>query len=76
MPDRDPSTPSPAQAFRLDRSAFSVGSLAEDDDGEYWQAKTPHERMTALEYLRRMAYGPAATARIQMVLEVGLLGED
>jgi hypothetical protein len=57
--------------FRLDRRAFSVTSLdGQDDDGLYWQSKTPEERMAALEYMRRMADGPAATARIKKVLEV------
>jgi len=52
--------------FRLDRSAFSVVSLDEqDDDGAYWHDKTPEERVRALEYLRRMAYGNAATAKLQ-----------
>jgi len=63
--------------YRLDRSAFSVVSLDEqDDDGAYWQSKTPEERMRALEYLRRMAYGDAATAKLQRVLSVAKLGED
>ena len=63
--------------FRLDRSAFSVVSLDEqDDDGAYWHDKTPEERMRALEYLRRMAYRNAATARLQRVLSVAQLGED
>ena len=39
-------------------------------------SKTPLERLRALEYLRRMAYGPAATARLQRVLSVAQLGED
>jgi len=63
--------------YRLDRSAFSVVSLDEqDDEGAYWADKTPEERMRALEYLRRMAYGDAATARLQRVLSVAELGED
>ena len=63
--------------FRLDRSAFSVVSLDEqDDEGAYWSEKTPEERMLALEYLRRMAYGNAATARLQRVLSVAELGEE
>lgn len=63
--------------FRLDRSAFSVVSLDEqDDEGAYWSEKTPEERMLALEYLRRMAYGNAATSRLQRVLSVAELGEE
>jgi hypothetical protein len=63
--------------YKLDRSAFSVVSLAEqDDEGAYWATRTPEERMRALEYLRRMAYGDAATGRLQRVLTVAQLGED
>jgi hypothetical protein len=69
-PDRQPE-------YRLDRTAFAVVSLADqNDEGEYWRSRTPEERMRALEYLRRMAYGPAATARIQRVFEVAQLGDD
>jgi hypothetical protein len=67
----------PQNWYRLDRTAFSVVTLEEqDDDGLYWQDKSPEERMRALEYLRRMAYGDAATARLQRVLSVAKLGED
>jgi hypothetical protein len=67
----------PGDAYRLDRSAFSIVPLDEqDDDGAYWQTRTPEERMRALEYMRRMAYGDAATARLQRVLSVARLGED
>jgi hypothetical protein len=48
----------------------------QDDDGAYWSQKTPEERMIALEYLRRMAYGIAATARLQRVLTLAQLGAD
>jgi hypothetical protein len=70
-------THSAALPFRLDRTAFSVVTLeAQDDDGEYWHDRSPVERLAALEYLRRMAYGPAATARLQRVLAVARLGAD
>jgi hypothetical protein len=56
---------------RLQRTALSVRTLAEqDDDAVYWASRTPEERMMALEYLRRMAYGPAALAPLQRVLSV------
>jgi hypothetical protein len=62
--------------YRLDRTAFSVVPLDEqDDDGAYWATKTPEERMRALEFLRWMAYGDAATARIQKVFSVGKLDD-
>lgn len=60
-------------APRLDRNAFSVIGLQEQDEDErkYWRSKTPHERLEAIEMTRQMLYGydPAAT-RLQRVLEV------
>ena len=41
-------------AARLDRTAFQVGSLDDDrEEVEYWRAKTPEERMEALELMRQ-----------------------
>lgn len=59
--------------FKVDRNAFSIVSLDEqqDDEKRYWRSKTPHERLEALETTRQVIYGydPAAT-RLQRVLEV------
>ncbi len=68
--------PAPEE-FRLDRRAFSVSSLHEqDDDGVYWRSRQPAERVAALAYLRWMAYGPAAVAPLQRVLTIVDLGSD
>lgn len=59
--------------LRVDRSAFSVISMDEqqEDEKAYWFARTPHERLVALELNRQLAYGyDPATARLQRVLEV------
>jgi hypothetical protein len=57
--------------YRLDRTQFSVVSLTDPDDSvEYWLSRPVEERLRALEFLRRICYGAAATARIQRVLEV------
>lgn len=58
--------------LRLDRTAFSVVALHDNShERDFWQTKTPQERLEALEYLRRTAYGhDAATARLQRVLEI------
>ena len=60
---------------RLDRSVFEVGSLDDEDPNKaYWQAKSPQERMEALELLRQIIYGyDPATTRLQSVLEVAEL---
>jgi len=59
-------------AARLDRSAFQIGSLNDDrEEVEYWRAKTPQERMEALELMRQIIYGyDPATTRLQRVFEV------
>ena len=50
---------------RIDKTAFSVGSL--DDEGDekaFWLSKTPQERMAAMELMRQIAYGsPCRTSR-------------
>ena len=63
----------PIMALTLDRRAFSVVSLDEQDDDEkrYWRSKTPHERLEAVELTRQLLYGyDPATARLQRILEV------
>ena len=61
--------------YRIDRSAFSVASLGDvSDERAYWLSKTPLERIEAVEYLRRIAYGhEAATSRLQRFFEVAEL---
>jgi hypothetical protein len=58
---------------KVDRGAFSVVPLGEQEDDEkrYWRGKSPHERLQAVEETRQMIYGydPAST-RLQRVLEV------
>ncbi len=55
----------------LDRQAFSVVDLdSQSDEPGYWLTKTPQERLTHLERLRRINYGPGATGRLQRIFEV------
>ncbi len=63
---------------RMDRTAFSVVSLKEEsDEKEYWQTKTPQERLETVELLRQLNYGyDPATARLQRVLTVAELKEN
>jgi len=57
--------------LKLNRSAFSVASLAdESDEKAYWLARTPYERLRQVEILRRINYGYRATTRLQRVLEI------
>lgn len=58
---------------RVDRRAFSIVSLdeQEDDEKRYWRSKTPHERLEAIELTRQLLYGyDPATTRLQRVFEV------
>jgi hypothetical protein len=57
---------------KLDRSAFSVGSISDpSDEIAYWQSRTPEERLMAVELYRQIVYGyDPATTRMQKVLEI------
>ena len=59
------------ESFKLDRNAFSVTTLQEQDsDVEYWKSKTPKERILAVEFLRQLNYGyDPATERLQRDFE-------
>jgi hypothetical protein len=57
---------------RIDKTALSAGSLLEpSDEKSYWLAKSPEERLAAVELMRQIVYGydPSAT-RLQRVLEI------
>jgi hypothetical protein len=50
----------------VDRSKVRVGNVLDDsDEKEWWLAKTPEDRLEALELLREIAYGYDPTARLQ-----------
>lgn len=56
----------------MNRQALEVGTL-EDQGNElaYWLARTPAERLEALELLRQIHYGyDPLTVRLQRVFEV------
>ncbi|MCY3682797.1 MAG: hypothetical protein OXH16_15460 [Gemmatimonadetes bacterium] len=66
------------ETFKMDKSALSVRSLSEEsDETAYWQTKTPHERLEAVELMRQIKYSyDPATTRIQRVLEVVQLKQN
>jgi hypothetical protein len=43
---------------------------AERQDCDYWLRQTPQARLRAMELMRRINYGKAATGRLQRVLEI------
>ena len=57
---------------RLDKKAFVVTKRTNVmEEREYWQSRSPLERLEAVEINRRMVYGhDKASARLQRVLEV------
>ncbi len=59
----------------LDKSALSVDSLHEEGhEKAYWLAKTPLERLEAVEINRRMVYGiNRTTSRLQRLFETSQL---
>jgi hypothetical protein len=62
---------------RLDRSAFSVGSLAESvRDWEYWLSRSAEERFQEMERLRLINYGDLTRRRLQRCFEVAELKRD
>lgn len=61
--------------LRMDRSAFDVVPLdRQDDDLDYWLARSVDERLEAIEVQRQVIYGyDPATDRLRRVLEVAPL---
>jgi len=59
-------------SLRMDKTAFSLASLSDaSDERAYWVARTPYERLEALEVMRQIVYGyDPSTTRLQRVLEV------
>jgi hypothetical protein len=59
------------QGLKVDRSSLAVASPSDiSDERAYWLSRTPGERLRHAELLRWINYGPAATARLQRVLEI------
>ncbi len=58
------------QELKIDKTAFSVGSLKESDEKEYWLKQTPEARLRQIEILRRINYGHRATGGLQRIFEV------
>lgn len=63
--------------FKVDKGTLSVLSSfeeADEVDKAYWHAKSPQERMAALELMRQINYGyDPTTERLQRVFEIAEL---
>lgn len=56
---------------RLDKTILVVKTLdTMTDNSVYWAKQAPEARLAALELMRQINYGTAATGRLQRVLEV------
>jgi len=57
---------------RLDKNTFNVVSLSDNSDEKgFWLAKSPYERLEAVEMMRRILYGyDPLTTRLQRFFEV------
>ena len=56
---------------RLDRTRIEVVQDFDDsEDVDYWRNTSVEQRLEHLAYLRYMAFGDAATARLQRTIEV------
>jgi len=57
---------------KMDKSALTVASLTEpSDERRYWLAKSPAERLEAVEIMRQILYGyDPLTTRLQRIFEV------
>ena len=66
------------KTFKMDKGVISVRSLSEESDEKaYWHAKTPHERLEAVELMRQIKYGyDPNTSRLQRVLTVAQLKQN
>ncbi len=60
----------PTQNLRMDKAVFDVVGLDDpSDEKDYWQSRTPAERLIALEFMRQIMYGyDPTTARLQRIL--------
>jgi hypothetical protein len=58
--------------MRLRRGSISVTTFAGmgAQDKAFWATQTPNARLRAMELMRRINYGKAATARLQRLLEI------
>ena len=57
---------------RINKNIFSVHNLNDDEnDLLYWLGRTPQDRISAIEMMRRINYGnDISTRRLQRLLEV------
>jgi len=59
------------ESLHIDKAALTITPLSESDEKEYWLAKSPYERLQAVELMRQILYGyDPTTTRLQRILTV------
>ena len=57
--------------LRVDRTVLTVTDLDRNDEDQYWQSRTPLERLQAIEVQRQAVYGYGNhPPRFQRLLEI------
>lgn len=73
MPTHLPQAARDFRSDRVDRSAFSTGTM-DEQTAEYvasWRSRPVAERIAAIQFMRTVMYGQdAATGRLQRLLQV------
>jgi hypothetical protein len=73
MVSKTPSAPNEGIRQKLDRSAFSTGTL-DEQTREYvasWRTRPVEERISAVQFMRTVMYGKdAASGRLQRLLQI------
>ncbi len=65
-------------ALKIDKTKFSIAGLGDNsEERRYWHSRTPHERLIAVEIMRRIVYGDErCAAPIQKVLKITPLEDE
>lgn len=58
---------------KIRKDIFEVADLCEADDSAYWQGRSPAERVEAIEFMRKVMFGPRPKlGRLGAILSVWL----
>lgn len=55
---------------KVDRTAFAIVSLGDDDTVAYWRTRSEQERWEHIEYLRYINYADQTNRRFQRFFEI------
>ncbi len=62
---------------KIQKTSFEIVDLHNADDSYYWRARSPIERIEAIEFMRKVMFGhDRVSERLQRVLAVAELKEN